>query len=160
MENQLLYRRKTNERKWQLLEVINNNSDTSFFDNDLLVGEKAAYTLVAVDEARNESKPSIPILGSKLDIGERPAIENIYIDHDPTTNQVQLTWRYGVSGVWKYYLYKKSIDNDNYSLIGSTQNDYYEDDIDDLVQDVAYKLQAVFQNGATSILSRPIKLGE
>ena len=160
VENQLLYRRKTNERKWQLLEVINNNSDTSFFDNDLLVGEKAAYTLVAVDEARNESKPSIPILGSKLDIGERPAIENIYIDHDPTTNQVQLTWRYGVSGVWKYYLYKKSIDNDNYSLIGSTQNDYYEDDIDDLVQDVAYKLQAVFQNGATSILSRPIKLGE
>lgn len=155
--SQLLYRRKSNETTWALQLAVEGNTDTTFYDKDLLIGDRTAYTLIAVDEAGLESPPVKPITGSRIDNGERPAIENVFVRHDQNTSETRLTWEYDLDGVLKYQVYRAQ-DEGPVTLIGHSEEFEFIDSVGDNPGSYRYGLQAVFRNGAISIMSDLIEI--
>jgi len=156
VQNQLLYRRKQTDAKWQLLKVFDDNIQNEFTDSDLEIGGQAAYLIIAVDEVGNESQPTKPVIGKRIDNGQRPPIANISLDVDTQNQILKLAWDYPIQGVMRYQIFRAEPDS-SMTMVASTEDTSYEEGLGSPAGERSYMVQAVFKNGSSSQLSEIVK---
>lgn len=139
------------------ISILKNDTVAVFIDTLVVQGNTYTYKIQAVDESGNKSfSNSIEQL---YETGFRKRVEDIWYAVDRSRKQILLSWNYNEKGIEKYVLYRgkknekltviKTLDAANLQYIDNTvsMGNLYE-----------YRLKAVMENGAESIISAPINI--
>lgn len=105
VKDHLLYRKTDNDQQWKLIHVFN-ATDSVWLDMKVSPERYYQYTMIAVDQARLESKPSQPLGASPLNIMVRKGIGRLYYTQSEETKTITLGWEYGEPGVEHYLIFR------------------------------------------------------
>jgi hypothetical protein len=100
-----LYRREDNDNR--LIFVFDKKDNIEHYeDNNSVEGSTYHYSIFAKDESNLTSEPSpeIAIFVPKSSV--MPAVKGFYAQPNTTTNSIDLSWEYSVTGVESFEIYK------------------------------------------------------
>jgi len=102
--NQLLYRKAQKDSVWILIAEFENNTNSY---NDTIAGNDIyTYTVVAKDEAENESNPAKPVMGQRLINSDVINIVNLEAIAERENARIALKWICDNIGTEKYLIYR------------------------------------------------------
>lgn len=148
-----IYRRSENETDWKLINEIKDKKTVVFIDNNLTAKTEYYYTVIAIDDAGNESDPSEPLIVSTIIEIVRPGIKSFEHFVDRNSKIIELYWSSKEKNIYEYELYKKKKDG-NYILYKVIQ--YEKEKMSFLDSNInpgniyLYALRATFKDGAFS----------
>lgn len=158
--NHLLYRRKLGEKGWKLLAVFNQSSpDTVYTDNSGSRDAYYEYTILAVDDSKLESEPASPVRAKRIDTGIRAEMTKVYAAVDRESQQISIAWEYDNSNVENYIIYRGREDEPVriYKSLTRESNRFIDKDL--IVNSrYYYRLQAVYQDGGKTPLSKKVEV--
>lgn len=101
-----LYRKKINEKEWQLIKKFESNNIDNFLEDSLENGQTYSYTLIAIDKSNNESQPSPPLTVTVNNSQKIPAVKNLKATVDKLSKSILITWSFDNKDVVEFTIYK------------------------------------------------------
>jgi uncharacterized protein len=156
----VLYRRKKNEVKWQLVDrFVIKDSINSFLDAQVEGNNFYEYTMVAVDESLLESKPSKPIMVKNHQMNNLKKIENVNVKVDRKAKQIELRWSYSDNTASNFLIYKGDENNPIRLYQQGSFNEKAFVDTELQINTVyIYSIKAISSDGRESSLSNLIRV--
>ena len=148
-----IYRRSENETDWTLISEIKDKKTVSFTDSNLAPKTEYYYTIIAIDDAGNESDPSEPLIASTIIEIVRSGLKSFEYVVDRNSKIIELYWSSKEKDIYEYELYKKKKEG-NYILYKVIQNK--KDKMSFLDSNInpgniyLYAIRATFKDGAFS----------
>jgi uncharacterized protein len=145
--------------QWLLVKEFEGRDSLSFTDEKVRPGTTVSYTLVSVDNSKNESAPSTPLtITVPIDKRDKAAVKDLKAQSDRQNHKITLDWVYAEKGVVEYQVYKTVV-NAPYSLWKVIDNHALAIEDTDVSASNVYKyaVRAVFNDGSMSSL-REIKI--
>ena len=145
-----IYRSTSSTGTFKLVKRITSSKTIQYTDNNLIAGSTYYYKMrsyVLVDGKRAYSLYTT-VLNKKVSSAS-PTITKIY-SHD--YNSIKFVWG-KLEGVDGYYVYRSKSAVGNFTLIGSTKNNYYIDDTVDFAVPYYYKVRSFKDVSGTELLS-------
>ncbi|UXP33660.1 hypothetical protein N6H18_06800 [Reichenbachiella agarivorans] len=160
MELQLLYRRAADQSDWELV-YTQQDGFTFYLDEESEHNTRYAYTLIAVDDDGLESLPAKPVTMLRKKLNPYPSITSLNHVVDQEKKTIVLSWSYNQDDVVKYRLYKSVGDSalqlyKELPVAQSVSNQFVDQYTGD--SQLAYSLQAVFESGEMSVLSKKLNV--
>ncbi len=145
-----IYRKAHTERQWVLIHEANKD-EVRYTDKKIADGNAYEYTLLAIDEAGLESKPSPPISVYIKRISSKPKVKGFYAQVNSQNETVQLSWRYKEKNVSEYELYK-GIQGQKIRLLRilPAETSFFKDEKITINSTYQYAIRAVFTDGNVS----------
>ena len=102
---------------------------TTFEDNTGEQGQLYQYQLLAVDDAGNYSDTSFSVFARPLDYKEMSTVQDFKIQHNSSTNKIELTWNYTGEEARHFLIYRNEGNNQvrKYKIISGTAQRFEEE---------------------------------
>lgn len=148
----------SNNKKTKLREFCPPDSTSKHIDYLIENGQSYSYEIIAIDDDGNKSSMiSNPML---FETGVRPKIKNIEFIVDYDHKQIHLKWEYSQKDLYNFTIYKSKGNNTpfyTYKTLSPTQFNFFDKDLE--VSNIyKYKIKAIFNSGAESIISDEIEI--
>jgi hypothetical protein len=152
----VIYRKRLEDKEYnELLRITVKDSISSYIDTTAEQGKTYVYLIKAFDEDNNMSVSKS--LSIEYETGFRKKLTNVNYSVDRTLKNVVLNWEYNEKGIEKFILYR-SKKNEKATIIktvdGNTKQ--YIDVTPNIGNVYEYRIKAVYNNGAESIISDPV----
>ena len=153
-----LIRKKEAARESVELVSFENKELTSFGDKGLEAGSSYQYTLIAMDEAGNQTT-SVPLLVTVYDKGVRPAVQQFTAEMDKETKTVSLSWVYDQpSNDYRFVIFKGKNEEPlkSFKSTGADRTTFQ----DLILSEGIYKyaIKVIYPDGGESGLSETVQL--
>ncbi|MFT3681953.1 MAG: hypothetical protein QM791_16890 [Ferruginibacter sp.] len=153
MQHDLYRKKKGGPDKWELVKSFPGSSVKEVIEKELLQGATYSYTLVAVDSARLESEPAIPLVITVSEKRVKKAIQKLMLETDRDNRKINVSWQLvpGIKNIKKIELYRGA-DKEKmelYKLLDKTIESFTDKEL--LVNTIyKYGIRAVYVNGMYS----------
>ncbi len=148
-----IFRRSEKETEWNLIKEVKDKKTIEFTDSNLTPKTDYYYTIIASDDAGNESDPAEPLIISTIIEMVRPGMKSFDYAVDRNNKKIELYWSSKEKDIYEYELYKKKKDG-SYILYKVIQ---YEKEkmsfLDDNINPgnvYLYTIRATFKDGTFS----------
>ena len=155
-----LFRRVSEGAPFSPLTLLTNTQQTSWTDRKVAKGETYAYTLVAIEDAGLLSDQSPLLTVTALDGKKKPGVQDLTASIDEANASLILTWTYQASEAHQFVVFR-SADNAPWQRVAtlpSSQLSYTDSNLYQVEEGFAYRVQVLFENGASSGLSNRVEL--
>ena len=145
--------------QWLLVKEFEPTDSSTYTDENVKGGVTLSYSLVAIDNTKNESPPSVPLtLTVPIDKKNKAAVKSLIGEADRQNRKISLGWVYDEKNVVEYQLYKTVI-NAPYSLWKVLDNNTLAITDTEVSASNIYKyaIRAIFTDGSMSVM-REIKV--
>ena len=156
----LLYRRTPENEKWKLIsKFLQEDSLNTYLDSTVAPGHAYRYTMVAVDQNQQESKPAKPITVESMNKTIRNPFSDLSHEIDREKGFIRLKWEPRYSKIKNFQIYKKQKDS-SFRLIKSIDGieEAFTDRSVTVNSNYSYRIRAVFENGIRSAFSKTLKI--
>ena len=160
VKNHSLYRSIPGSGQWKLIAVFTvADSVTRYTDISADSVNYCSYTLIAKDFDNNESQPSNPVKGKKIDLGIRVGIDKVFTDINREKGTAQLAWKKPQGNIYRYFIYRAKGENELtlYKSIPGT-NEIFTDTDMKVNTRYRYSVKVVFEDGSQSGFSKVTRL--
>ena len=97
------------EGVWTLVKEFKGNADSVTTDSSVLEESMVHYTIIAIDNSKNESKPTPPLTVTvPKEKKNAVAVNDLKAEAIRPEKRINIAWQYKESGVLEYQLYKSS----------------------------------------------------
>lgn len=136
----------------KIKEWKNSDSTTSFLDTVLAFGIGYRFKIITMDEDSNHSVSNTPYMF--FETGFRKKITDVKVKTDRTKRSITLEWNYPEKEIEKFIIYRGK-KNEPLTIIKTLASpaSFFEDNTPNIGNNYEYRIKAVFQNGAESIIS-------
>jgi hypothetical protein len=152
----LLYRRPIGKSEWEPVAAFK-RTDSIVHYVDVSTGIKTTceYTLVAEDENGLRSQPAKPVTAKRIDVGIRPAMDDITVTADREKRQIVLGWNGSRKNVDRYLLYRSEAGGPLrlYKTLPAETSGYQDKQLT-VNTSYSYRMKTVYLDGAQSNFSR------
>lgn len=158
---EVLYRRSVDDNGWAPIHVFSSADSVKIFTDSLVTDKKQyAYILIAVDGSGLESVPSVPVSKVYAAPKNYAAITSLDAKADRKEKSIELRWNYTAPNVVRYNIYRAEESNGIalYQVIKNNETVFFKDVNLRMNTHYTYRVQAEFANGATSPLSKEVKV--
>lgn len=152
-----LYRKdEKNLKQEKIKEWQQNDTTTSCVDSLAETGQGYYYYLMAIDESNNTSVSNSPYI--KYETGFRKKINDFSFVVDRNKKVIRLFWKYEEPEIDKYIIYRAG-KKEALTIIKTLAHpaNTYEDKYPNIGNTYYYRIKAVYNNGAESIISDAIE---
>lgn len=146
-----------NSKRVKVREFCIPDTNSMYTDYVIENGQSYAYELVAIDDDGNKSSSiSNPLL---FETGVRPKITHIETAVNYETKNIELKWQYSQKDLYSFIIYKSKGDLPFviYKTLNPNQFNFTDKDLNP-GNIYKYKLKAIFNSGAESIISEAVEL--
>lgn len=152
VKKHILYRRTDDEKQWTSIYEFEDKKISEFNDKNIPDDKTCYYTIVAIDESGNESKPAEPLIAKSLPKMSKPAINNFGHFVDRSNKNIELFWSSKEKKIVEYQLYKRKKEG-NYSLYRIFEFKEKMRFVDEVLSPgniYKYAVKAIFEDGTAS----------
>jgi hypothetical protein len=141
-----------NSKKIKIREFCNPDTTNIYCDFTVEIGQSYSYELIAFDDDGNKSVSISSLL--LFETGVRPKIKIIESMVNYETKQIELKWQYAQKDLYSFIIYKSKGDSQfyTYKTLNPSQFNFSDKDLE-VSNLYKYKIKAVFNSGAESIIS-------
>lgn len=111
VEKYSILRREAENTKWIKIGEIKANQENVFSDSKLKSGIEYQYSIIAIDDSKNQSPMSQPLKATLVKKGIKPSVENFRAEVDRVNKQINLSWDYQQDNISEFQIYKAEGEN-------------------------------------------------
>jgi len=103
-----LYRKISGDsiQQWTLIKEFEGANSSTYTDDKIAEGVVASYTLIAMDNSKNESVPSPPLTVKVTDASKIPGVKNLRATAQRINNNILIEWNIDRKDVVEYQVYR------------------------------------------------------
>jgi uncharacterized protein len=108
---QRIYKKEANntEGVWTLVKEFTGVKDTMYVDSTVMAETKVHYTIIAIDNSKNESVATVPLTVTVVkDKKNVAAVSNLKGEALRPENRINLEWQHNEKGIVEYQVYKST----------------------------------------------------
>lgn len=138
--------------EFKTIALVNHRLLAEYFDTNLEHGKSYKYRIIAIDHAKNPSRPSKVITAKTKDLPPPP--QNITASQN-LAQKIKLSWD-KQNDAKSYNIYRSNVDNGRFSHIATSKTNEYIDNINANGVSYFYKLESIDSSDLQSRLSQAV----
>ncbi|MCH5597965.1 fibronectin type III domain-containing protein [Niabella ginsengisoli] len=139
-----IFRRNMNEQQWHLIKEFNDTTIDVLEDKPDSVGSYA-YTLLAVDDAGNESQPSHPLAISIRSTGKVQPAKKLTAEADRDKKVILVKWQFDLKDIVEITIYR-TVGKDPFTVYQVITPDF------DSLEDTEIKVNNIYRYAVRATL--------
>lgn len=139
--------------EFKTIALVNHRLLAEYFDNNLENGKSYKYRIIAIDHAKNPSRPSKVVTAHTKPLP--PAPQNITASQN-LPQKIHLIWD-KQSDIKSYNIYRSNSENGYFSRIATSKTNEYTDNINANSVSYFYKIDSIDNSDLQSVLSQAVK---
>lgn len=157
IEKYSILRRESENAKWIKIGEIKADQKNVFSDNKLKSGIEYQYSIIAIDDSKNQSPISQPLKATLVKKGIKPSVENFRAEIDRVNKHINLSWDYQQDNISEFQIYKAEGEN-LLRLYKSIEANIYKYADSNLLINRKYKysIRVKFKDGSSTPLSKEV----
>jgi fibronectin type 3 domain-containing protein len=146
-----LERRASDSLEWKLRKLFSVKDSTAFRDENAEKNKRYHYRLFSIDRSGLKSTPSNQVSGKFLFAGPPATVKNFMVEADRERKVITLRWKYNLTGVVKYMIYR-AVGDEPITLYKAIPADrfLFEDNEVRMNTFYRYRIKSVFKEGRES----------